>query len=357
MALCLHSQGKYAEALSLFRKALALRQKVLGEQHPHTAASYNNLASCLNSQGKHAEAIRSWEKRFGAEWSRLQANTSGFDRSLYNVGFVSPRSALAACLVRVGKPHEAWQHAEADLARGLLDDLLPSGENTADTDRRARLHKLDQILLPLFSRAELIPEATAQRDALIKERDDLLAELAANAARRLAGASVAAAHPEAVPRRLAWSSGSTSVTNTWLACSVNRGRPPGSSCPAPARTTPGPTTTGSCPVVSWRRWPRAAAAPAQLRLLAQLHRQRVAPLESHLQGVRQLLVVAAGQMSAVPVEALTERYTISYVPSASVFARGAEQHRPLKALLFWCWPIPSSRAPLPCCRPRRRRVS
>src|SRR5262249_29602064 len=66
-------------------------------------------------------------------------------------------------------------------------------------------------------------------------------------------------------------------------------------------------------------------------LRTRLHGQRLAPLEKHLRGVRHLLVVPAGPMSAVPVEALTDRYTVSYVPSASVFARQAEQHRPLQA--------------------------
>jgi hypothetical protein len=65
-------------------------------------------------------------------------------------------------------------------------------------------------------------------------------------------------------------------------------------------------------------------------LLEQLRRQRIAPLEPHLKGVRHLLVVPAGSMSTVPVEALTE-HTVGYIPSASVFARRMEKHRPLEA--------------------------
>ena len=36
--------GKYAEAEPLHRAAVAIRQKVLGEEHPDTAISYDNLA-------------------------------------------------------------------------------------------------------------------------------------------------------------------------------------------------------------------------------------------------------------------------------------------------------------------------
>jgi len=34
---------------------------VLGEEHPHTADSYNNRAMCLDAQGKHAQALPLYE--------------------------------------------------------------------------------------------------------------------------------------------------------------------------------------------------------------------------------------------------------------------------------------------------------
>ena len=39
VASCLSIQGKFAEALPLYQKALALRLKMLGKQHPATASS------------------------------------------------------------------------------------------------------------------------------------------------------------------------------------------------------------------------------------------------------------------------------------------------------------------------------
>ena len=40
----------------MHRRALAIRLKALGEDHPNTATSYNNLAATLSAQGKYAEA-------------------------------------------------------------------------------------------------------------------------------------------------------------------------------------------------------------------------------------------------------------------------------------------------------------
>jgi tetratricopeptide (TPR) repeat protein len=44
VAFILNAQGKYAEAGPLFQKALDIRRQVLGENHPDTANSYNNVA-------------------------------------------------------------------------------------------------------------------------------------------------------------------------------------------------------------------------------------------------------------------------------------------------------------------------
>jgi tetratricopeptide (TPR) repeat protein len=49
LALCLDDQGKHSEAWPLFRKALQIREKVLGLDHPRTALSHNNVAGCLNA--------------------------------------------------------------------------------------------------------------------------------------------------------------------------------------------------------------------------------------------------------------------------------------------------------------------
>ena len=54
----LDSRGQFAEAALLWQETLAIRRDILGEGHPDTAASYNNLAETLRAQGKYAEAER-----------------------------------------------------------------------------------------------------------------------------------------------------------------------------------------------------------------------------------------------------------------------------------------------------------
>ncbi|MCC3450425.1 MAG: tetratricopeptide repeat protein [Microcoleus sp. PH2017_40_RAT_O_B] len=54
-AVQLYKQGKYDEAIPLAEQALAIRRKVLGQDHPSVATSLNNLAALYESQGRYRE--------------------------------------------------------------------------------------------------------------------------------------------------------------------------------------------------------------------------------------------------------------------------------------------------------------
>ena len=56
LALLLQAQGKYEEAEPLLRRSLEISKKELGAEHPSVATSLNNLAGLLKDQGKYEEA-------------------------------------------------------------------------------------------------------------------------------------------------------------------------------------------------------------------------------------------------------------------------------------------------------------
>jgi hypothetical protein len=58
----LEQQALYGKALSLRLERLKGCREVLGEEHPHTATSYNNVAANLHAQGKYAEAGPPYQK-------------------------------------------------------------------------------------------------------------------------------------------------------------------------------------------------------------------------------------------------------------------------------------------------------
>jgi len=48
--------GDYEEARPLYERALAIREKVLGEEYPDTTESLHNLGSLLRRRGRYVEA-------------------------------------------------------------------------------------------------------------------------------------------------------------------------------------------------------------------------------------------------------------------------------------------------------------
>jgi tetratricopeptide (TPR) repeat protein len=62
LGLLLKTQGDFAGARPLFERALAIREKALGSEHPSTATSLNNLASLLKDQGDLAGARLLYER-------------------------------------------------------------------------------------------------------------------------------------------------------------------------------------------------------------------------------------------------------------------------------------------------------
>ena len=55
LACALRKAGQYAEAIEMHRTVLSVRRRVLGEEHPNTLGSMNNLAFALDDAGQHAE--------------------------------------------------------------------------------------------------------------------------------------------------------------------------------------------------------------------------------------------------------------------------------------------------------------
>ena len=56
LALNCHAQGRYDEAEPLYRRALAIQEKVLGLRHADVGITLDNLAELYRLQGRDAEA-------------------------------------------------------------------------------------------------------------------------------------------------------------------------------------------------------------------------------------------------------------------------------------------------------------
>ncbi|MGK7895356.1 MAG: tetratricopeptide repeat protein [Xenococcus sp. (in: cyanobacteria)] len=82
----LYQQGKYSEAIPLAEQVLAIRQEQLGDNHPSTAESLDNLALLYQAQGRYPEAEALYQKVLAITWHyymRLKEDTPKLNLS-YN---------------------------------------------------------------------------------------------------------------------------------------------------------------------------------------------------------------------------------------------------------------------------------
>jgi CHAT domain-containing protein/Tfp pilus assembly protein PilF len=337
LASCLDAQGQYAKALPLHDKALAIRRQVLGEQHPHTAQSSNNMALCLWRLDRVAEATRLLQRSLpGQEVARFHRASSGFERALAGQRGISPGQLLALGLARLRQPSHAFAHADASLARALLDDLLRGDPDVSAL--ATRLARLDDRLVLLYGRTDLSPEQAERREQLLRQRRALAATLSRSAA----AASKRQVLPVAdiqkhIPPQAA--------LVLWLAFPDLKEY---QACIVRQRGTPvWVRVRGSGKDGHWTKDdqllpqrlydllvdPQAGSTLERHKAIAAMRRLWLEPLLANLRGrdglpaVGHLLVVPTGWVASIPLEVLTSEYRISYVPSGSAFARLRQQAR------------------------------
>jgi CHAT domain-containing protein/tetratricopeptide (TPR) repeat protein len=87
LAYSVENQGRYKEAEEGYQKALGIYRKVFGEEHPDTAASYNNVAFNLNAQGRYQEAQEGHQKALAIRRKVLGEEHPETAQSYNNVAF------------------------------------------------------------------------------------------------------------------------------------------------------------------------------------------------------------------------------------------------------------------------------
>jgi tetratricopeptide (TPR) repeat protein len=119
MGLLLKNQGKYEEALSYYTEALEGLRRVVGDEHPSTLSSINNMGILLKNQGKYEEALPYYTEALETRRRVLGDEHPSTLRSINNMGVV---------LNQLGKHEEALPYYTEALEgrRRVLGDEHPS---------------------------------------------------------------------------------------------------------------------------------------------------------------------------------------------------------------------------------------
>src|SRR5262249_8809441 len=84
-------EGKYSEAEGLYKRALAIRAKALGANHPDVAQTLNNLALVYAAQGKYSEAEELYKRALAIREKALGANHLDVSQTLHNLAIMYSR--------------------------------------------------------------------------------------------------------------------------------------------------------------------------------------------------------------------------------------------------------------------------
>ncbi len=348
MATNLAAQGKYAAAELLSQEAVDLLVELLGEQHAFTLTGYTNLACDLTAQAKYTEAVE-WLVRAASSYeaARLTMSSQALDRSV--IGEHSPCELLAAIHARLQAPVAAWEAAERNLARGLNDELasrrnatLTSEEQELRTEFSARLSQLQPRILELMSKqtpSAAESEELARLQTARREGENQLTRLAvALSQRELAPLAAVQAAIPADAALVMWvdaASRGGGVKEHWGCVVRPTGEPAWERLPGANTAAAWTADDSALPAELGAAVRSETATAAEIHDLAQaLHRQRLAPLAPHLHGVKTLYVVAVNMMAGIPIDLLTDAYTISYVPSGTFLARSQDKSPPTGSTLL-----------------------
>jgi len=88
VAFNLDALGKYVLAQPLFEKALSIRRRLLTDDHPLTAVSYTSMAHSLSMQGKYTQAQTLYEKALQIKRRVLTDEHPSTARSYSNLAFI-----------------------------------------------------------------------------------------------------------------------------------------------------------------------------------------------------------------------------------------------------------------------------
>ncbi len=157
LGLVLEAQGNFAEAEAEHRAVIALFETALGPDHPDVAPSRSNLALALESQGKYAEAeaelrtaVATLEAAPGPDHPEVAGPRGNLAAVLhaqnkYAEAEAEHRAAIAALAAALGPDHLDVATARSNLAVMLLDQE-EYGE--AEAEHRAALAIYERALGP-----------------------------------------------------------------------------------------------------------------------------------------------------------------------------------------------------------------
>jgi tetratricopeptide (TPR) repeat protein len=154
----LNERARYGEALPLYERALAIREKALGAEHPWTATSLNNLAALYKAQGEYGKAeplyeraLAITEKALGAEHPSTAVSLNNLAGLYYRQRDYAKAAPLYVRALAIREKTLGKEHPDTAQSLNNVGNLYDAQGNSAKA-------------LPLLERALAIREKTLGKE-------------------------------------------------------------------------------------------------------------------------------------------------------------------------------------------------
>jgi tetratricopeptide (TPR) repeat protein len=149
LASAYRGAGRLVEAIPLYERTLAGRERLLGPDHPSTLRSSNYLASAYREAGRLAEAIplyertrAGWHQLLGPDHARTLLSSSYLASAYREAGRLAEaiplyEQTLARCTRALGSDHSLTRQVLRNLSRAKLTESQGPGPRPArDTQEK-----------------------------------------------------------------------------------------------------------------------------------------------------------------------------------------------------------------------------
>ncbi len=352
------SQGRYHAAEPIMKRSLAIREKMLGTNHADVARSLNNLA-VIEMHRKDLQAA--WQLAVRAQ-DVLVSSRQRFGRTaLTRSSFLSKHSdeqLVTTLALATGKRQEALTRLERGRALGLRELLaqakaqagvgLSTQDQTKVRQALGQINTLNQAIERVASTGAEVKELQLRLGIAERDYEAILGDLATEHAPFVAVETNHAISAQEAIQTSALDSRTAIIGwsdfHDWHWGYVVR--PTGIHWIDLAKAIDGErynddlrSTINLGHRLGWEKRKTAST-------LHNVYRRRLAPLQSYLEGVEKLIVVAQGWAARIPFEMLLTQkpnsdelddpsswawlgdcYTISYTPSITTLDLLAKQRR------------------------------
>ena len=162
LARCTAKQGKYADAEGLYKRALAIREKALGADHPDVASTLDNLAILSASSGNSENALAYSRKATASVIAHAATETTGAQRKEGAGGLVEQRT-------------DYFVRHVANLAAAAQKRLEPEAQLGREALVMAQWAKQSAAAAAVQQMGLRFAAGTDALAALVRERQDLSA--------------------------------------------------------------------------------------------------------------------------------------------------------------------------------------